>query len=135
TVDGSLVSYDHTDADYSTDVLAGYADDFIRTTDPGQPLFMYFSTKAPHFPSTPATKYQSAFQNLPPLRPPNYNEADVSDKPAWVQGLPLMSTAKQQSIDANRRNQFRTLLSVDDAVSTIVTALTDTGRLSNTLIV
>ena len=34
-----------------------------------------------------------------------------------------------------RKNQYRTLLSVDDAVDTIVTALTDTGRLSNTLIV
>ncbi len=133
-VDHTLVSYDHADADYSTDVLAGYADSFIRTTDPAQPLFLYFAVKAPHFPSTPATKYATRFKGLAPLRPPNYNEADVSDKPAWVQSLPLLTTEKMGKIDRNRKNQFRSMLSVDDAVNTIMTALTDTGRLSNTLV-
>jgi len=133
--DGTLVHYGNTDADYSTDVLANQADSFIRNTPGEQPLFLYFSTKAPHSPWTPATKYRNAFKSMRPYRPPNYNEADVSDKPAWVQALPLLSTARQNQIDSSHKKQYRTLLSVDDAVDKIVTALTDTGRLSNTMIV
>ena len=103
--------------------------------DSEQPLFLYLSLKAPHLPTTPAPKYADAFSDLPPYRPPNYNEADVSDKPAWVQALHPLSHSDQDWIDGNRKNQYRTLLSVDDAVGTVVTALRDTGRLSNTMIV
>jgi N-acetylglucosamine-6-sulfatase len=134
-VDGTVVHHAYTPEDYSTDVLAADADAFVRSTPAQQPLFMYLSFKAPHEPTTPAPKYSNAFANLPPLRPPNYNEADVSDKPAWVQALPLLPDAKQKKIDSNRKNQYRTFLSVDDAVNELVTALTDTGRLSNTMIV
>jgi arylsulfatase A-like enzyme len=133
--DGTYVSYGGDPDDYSTDVLASEADSFIRGTDPGQPLFLYFSVKAPHIPSTPAPRHAHAFSGLVPYRPPNYNEADVSDKPAWVRDLPLLSAKRQSAIDADRKNAYRTLLAVDDAVATIVDALNQTGRLSTTLIV
>jgi arylsulfatase A-like enzyme len=135
TEDGTLVTFGHDDADYSTDVLAGQADSFIRAAPQTQPLFLYFSVFAPHQPSTPATKYKDQFRSLPPYRPPNYNEADVSDKPEWVRDLPLITEQKQKGIDNSRKNQYRTLLSADDAVATIVTALTETQRLDNTMIV
>ena len=134
-VNGTLLHYGHTPEDYSTAVLASYAGSFIRDTDPGQPLFLYLSFKAPHIPPTPAPKYGDAFSDLQPYRPPNYNEGDVSDKPAWVRALRPLSAEDQASIDEQRKDQYRTLLSVDDAVDTVVAALTDTGRLSNTLIV
>jgi len=133
--DGVPVTYGDTAADYSTDVLASTADSFIRDTPAAQPLFLYFAPFAPHTPSTPADTYMTAFQDLPPFRPPNYNELGVNDKPAWVQALPRLPTSQQRKIDNSRKRQYRTLLSVDDAVDTIVTALTDTGRLQDTLIV
>jgi N-acetylglucosamine-6-sulfatase len=133
--DGTYLNYGDEPQDYSTDVLAGEADAFIRGTDPQQPLFLYFAVKAPHLPSTPAPRHGHAFTHLPSYRPPNYNEADVSDKPAWVQSLPLLSPERQKQIDHNRRNAYRTLLAVDEAVGKIVTALSDTGRLSNTMLV
>jgi N-acetylglucosamine-6-sulfatase len=134
-IDGNITHYGAAEANYSTSVLAAKADSFVRRTPNGQPLFLYFAPFAPHGPATPLSKYMGEFRELLPYRPPNYNEADVSDKPSWVQSLPLLSSETQAAMDTERRKSYQTLLSVDEAVHTIVTALTDTGRLSNTLIV
>ena len=53
----------------------------------GQPFFLYLAFKAPHLPQIPAPRHEGLFQGIPPWRPPSYNEADVSDKPPWVQNL------------------------------------------------
>ena len=59
----------------------------------------------------------------------------MSDKPAYVRGYGPLSRSDKATIERFRRDQYRALLAVDRAVSEIVDALTDTGRLSNTLIV
>jgi N-acetylglucosamine-6-sulfatase len=123
------------DANYSTDVYAAQADSFIRTTDADQPLFLYLAPAAPHEPATPPTRYATEFSELPPSRPPNFNERDVSDKPSYIRKLRHLTKAQQAAIDALRINQYRTLLGADDAVGTVVKALSDTGRLDNTMIV
>jgi arylsulfatase A-like enzyme len=132
---GSFVFHGAAETDYSTDVLATDGDAFIRSTPTDQPLFLYFAPHAPHAPAVPAAKYADAFGGLRPARPPNFDEADVSDKPAWVQALPRLTKQDKRGIDHARKDAFRTLLSVDDAVDTIVSALADTGRLSKALIV
>jgi arylsulfatase A-like enzyme len=133
--DGAVVHYGSQETDYSTDVLAGEADSFIRGTNQGQPLFLYLALPAPHVPTTPPPRYANRFNNLQPYRPPNYNEVDVSDKPAWVQALAPLTPEVQSFLDDRWKNIYRTLLGVDDAVGEVVTALQETGRLSNTLIV
>jgi N-acetylglucosamine-6-sulfatase len=132
---GVLSRYGQAETDYSTDVLAGQADGFIRTTDPAQPVFLYFSTRAPHERPVPAPRHANAFSDLLPWRPPSYNEADVTDKPAYIQAIPKWAKARRRREDRVRINQYRTLLAVDDAIGTILTALTETGRMDNTLIV
>jgi arylsulfatase A-like enzyme len=134
-LDGSLVHFGSEAVDYSTDVLAHQADAVIRGTDPGQPLFLMFTPFAPHGPATPAPRHEGAFSGLAPWRPPSYNEADMSDKPEYMQELPLLTPEEQAEKDELRRNEFRALLAVDDAIGTIMSALDDTGRLSNTMIV
>jgi N-acetylglucosamine-6-sulfatase len=121
--------------DYQTDVLSAQAVQFIDSTPPGQPLFLYWAPHAPHAPATPAPRYANALRNLPPSRPPNYNEEDVSDKPAYVRALPLMSKHTQAQIDDLRRQMYRTLLSIDDATQEMLSALASTGRLHNTMVV
>lgn len=130
--DGELVRFRKAAEDYSTDVLAREAVDFVHDAD--SPLFLYFSTTAPHRPATPPPRYANRFDTLPPWRPESYDEANVSDKPRWVQGLPRLDATEQVATDERRRDQYRTLLAVDDAVRRIVQALADTGRLENTLI-
>lgn len=133
SVDGTIRSFGEAPQDYSTDVLAHDAEAFIRGAD--GPLFLYLATAAPHAPAIPAPQDQGAFTDLAPWRPPSYDEADVSDKPAWVRGLPLLDPAERERIDTLRANQYRTLLPVDRAVEGVLQALRDTGRLENTLIV
>jgi N-acetylglucosamine-6-sulfatase len=134
-MNGTLVPYGSASTDYSTDVLAGLADSWIRGADPSKPLMLYFAPVAPHGPATPPDRYATAFSDYVPPRPPSYNEADVSDKPAWVQALPRLTAAAQRKQDTRDVNDLRTLLAADDAVNTLITALQDTGRLSNTLFV
>ena len=133
--DGVLRHYGSTRHDYGTDVLAKQAADFITSTDPALPLFMYFAPHAPHGPATPAPRDANAFSDLPQFRPPSFNEADVSDKPAYIRRQSPISTRKAGQIAQFRRNQYRTLLSTDRAVGSIIDALTVSGRLSNAMIV
>jgi arylsulfatase A-like enzyme len=133
--DGVSVHYGGTPADYSTDVLANEAERYILSADPSSPMFLMFTPYAPHDPAKPAPQYVGAFSWLEPYRPPNFNEADVSDKPQWVQMLPLMDENAQASNDLFRENEYETLLSADDAIGRVMNALETTGRLSNSLIV
>jgi arylsulfatase A-like enzyme len=121
-----------TAADYSTDVLAGRAAAFIRGTPDATPLFLAFTPFAPHVPHTPAARHAGTVPIGSAWRPPNFDEADVSDKPAWVASLP---SADGAVLDRDRAMQAESLRAVDDAVRKIVDALRATGRLANTLII
>lgn len=131
--DGVLVSRGSDDLDYSTDVLASQAEAFIRAAE--GPLFLYFAPFAPHGATIPAPRHSDTFPNLEVSLPDSYNEQDVSDKPSWVRDLPTVGEDKQARIAATRRPYFQSLLAVDEALEGIVQALSDTGRLGNTLIV
>jgi arylsulfatase A-like enzyme len=121
--------------DYSTDALAKHANRFIRSANPSSPLFLYFAPFAPHKPFDPAPQDAGAYEDMSPYRPPSFNEIDVSDKPLWIQKLRPLNPYQQAKVDAFRRHQLEMMRSVDRAVGTIVRALRDTDRLSNTLIV
>jgi arylsulfatase A-like enzyme len=130
--DATEEDHGHTDADYSTDVLAKRADEYIRAAPVGQPLFAYIAPIAPHEPTTPAPRYTTNVMcsALPGWSPPNFNEADVSDKPLYVRSSPLLPTMSN-----NLRAQCLSLLATDDLVATVRQALADTGRLDNTVFV
>ncbi len=133
SVDGDIRSFGDGPQEYSTDVLAHDAEAFVR--DAQGPLFLYLAPAAPHGPAIAAPGDEDAFPDLGPWRPPNYDEADVSDKPAWVRALPPLDAAERERVDTLRANQYRTLLAVDRAVEGVLQALRDTGRLEDTLIV
>src|SRR5690606_12270990 len=73
-------------ANYSTDVLANKAQQFIEDGEANddQPFFLYFTVKAPHTPANPAQRHRFEFDDIEPYRPPSFNETDVSDKPAYI---------------------------------------------------
>ena len=132
-VDGRFEVHGRTPEDYSTDVLADRAVEFVCRT-PGS-LFLYFAPFAPHSPYTPGPGDAWAVPELGPWRPPAFDEADVSDKPAWVRALPRMSERRVAQIEGIRRASYGSLVAVDRAVARIVEALEETGRLRQTLIV
>jgi N-acetylglucosamine-6-sulfatase len=133
--DGDLIRFGHAPADYGTDVLRDAVVSFIRRTRASTPLFAYVAPHAPHKPAIPAPGDEGLFASLAPFRPRSYDEADVSDKPAHMQGMHRIDEAAAAKIDRFRRAQLRALQAVDRAVADIVHELRSSGRLSNTLIV
>ena len=135
SVDGSAVTYGKGLKNYSTNVLGGYATDFIDDAPSGQPLFLYFAPYSPHSPTQVAKNEKASCAGLQPLRPPSFNEADTSDKPKYEAKRKLLATSDIAKIDGHHLRDCQTLMSADDQVNAVLTALQNTGRLSNSLIV
>jgi arylsulfatase A-like enzyme len=67
--------------------------------------------------------------------PPNFNEADVSDKPAWVRSKAPLNQDRISAFDKDKRNAWRTLLAVDESIKRLLDALSASGKLNNTVVV
>ncbi len=132
-IDGGSVPEHHGSApeDYSTDVLSRKAVDFITGTPSGQPLFLWLATNSPHSPTNDvAPRYVNAPCSPPLWSPPNYNEADVSDKPAYIRQKGRLSSSGKDLTTI-----CRNLLAVDDLVAAVRDSLGATGRLDDTVII
>ena len=139
--DGRTTTYGKKPEDYSTDVLAAGVLRFVRrAVADGRPFFVHFTPYAPHvetpgvFPAV-APRHQKLFEDLPPFRPPSYDEADVHDKPAWVRDLPRLDPDVVAMVDLHRRLQLQSLQAVDDAVARLLTLLRELGQDKNTVFV
>ncbi len=118
--------------DYSTDVFAERAVDFVRTTPASTRLFLYLAPYAPHAPYQPAPRHLGAWKGrLPSFDSPAVGE-DVSDKPQWVRQLDPVRPARVGHV---QRAQQESLMAVDEAVARVVASLREAGRLENTLFV
>ncbi len=122
--------------EHSTDILAALANAFIgETAATGQPFFIHLSPRAPHGPAEPAIRHLEAFPDATLPRTEALNEADVSDKPTWVQLLPELNEAQIAALDGYYRARLQTLLAVDEMVAGIVAELERSGILESTYIV
>jgi N-acetylglucosamine-6-sulfatase len=136
---GQIVRYQRS-LIHDTDLHADRAVTFLteHAKDPERkdiPFFMYLAPNAPHKPAYYAPQHANMFTSEPLPKPQSFNEADVSDKPLWLQNKPRLSSTKIEELTALNRNRLRALQSVDDMVGRLVNALSDTGELSNTYIV
>jgi arylsulfatase A-like enzyme len=138
---GTLVQYGNTEADYNTDVVAAKAVDFIRratTSDAAsQPFMLYVAPTAPHLPLPPARRHKdNPYVSALAPRRPNYNEADVGDKPRWLRATANMREAIVNAWnDVDYQNRMGSLYAVDEMVSEIVATLEERGVLDNTWII
>jgi len=133
---------------YRTDADAATARMVIRrTARSGKPFLMWLPFVAAHQGTpveagdprdirTPAVapRDRGRFRALPLPGSPNFNEADISDKPHVVQ-KPTLTPARQRSFRALFQQRRESLLAVDDAVSSIISTLSRAGKLANTLII
>lgn len=120
---------------YVTYVLRDYALTFLDSlAGRQQPFLLFFSHTAPHAPVDPAPEDTLRYLDLPPHRPPSYDEADVSDKPRWIQALPRLTRGAARSLDNHRRRQLQCLYSVDQANDSLLAVLAHRGLLDNTVV-
>ena len=132
-VDGAAQAEVHgrTPEDYSTDVIASKAVEVIEQAPSGEPLFLWLAPNAPHAPTWEvAPRYAKTACNVPRWRPPNWNELNVTDKPAYVQRRHLIDGPGTKLVALCRQ-----LLGVDDLIGDVRDALDAKGRLENTIFV
>jgi uncharacterized protein (TIGR03382 family) len=118
---------------YYADWMAERAAAFLRARG-DEPVFLYSAFRAPHDPYEPEPGDEGAHAGFK-WRGGAWEEADMSDKPEWMQRLPLYSAGRLADLDAVHRAQLDTFPSVDRAIGTILDALEATGRLDRTLLV
>jgi N-acetylglucosamine-6-sulfatase len=128
---GKVKYYTRKPANYIDYVLDSKLNALLKkwTISP-QPFFIYYNPNNPHGERNPpvwstrdpepAPQYVGYFGDATAPRPPNFDEADVSDKPQAIQQLPLLSDPELQDIDRRYRGRIESLLSVDDEVKRIV---------------
>lgn len=133
---GRVLRYGDDPEDYLTDVLGGLAvdlvDDAARDDDP---FFLYFALTALHLPAIPAPRHLGVFDTLEVPRSPAFNEADLSDKPAWLSGRAKLNSLSTARLDGIYRLQAEMLLAVDEMLASLVDILRARGELDSTYIV
>lgn len=138
-VDGNTVHYGETPADYSTDVIKDIALDFInQSVALKQPFFAFITPTAPHptanLEHMVAQRHQGMWSNLPPYRERAWAEADMSDKSAEMQSIPL-APGVIDSTDGFRILQLESLLAVDELMNAIYQKLVQKRIRKDTIVV
>jgi arylsulfatase A-like enzyme len=139
-----MTHFGHADTDYQEDVLSGMAVDFLNVDDP-RPVFLTLTPTAPHYEGSekndddgiwvrPAPRYADTprLTAIPPESWPSFNEADMSDKPKFMQSLALVDVAGQRD---GYNSKVAAIRAVDDMLGAVIDTLSSQGRLQNTLFI
>ena len=131
--------------DYQTDVLKRVGLDFIRRHggEDRPPFFMFLGTNAPHAEKgrwfadrnpRPAKRHKGTFERLRLPDIPSFNEADVSDKPPFLQ-FPPITGGRRRELRDSYRGRLESLLAVDELVTDLLAELRNEGELRDTLFI
>src|SRR3989304_71087 len=141
---GAAANYDYTvrakdagDLDYgdvhSTQTVADRAVMRLAAAPFDKPIFMVVLPFDIHIPNTPMPgppEQRGLCARMPPWWTPPYNEADLSDKPAYMRDLPLLPAPDGWPMDLYCREMF----GFDLIVARVTDQLAAQGRLDNTLL-
>jgi arylsulfatase A-like enzyme len=130
---------------YMTDQLARTSvSELDRFLPKRRPVYLHFAVHAPHGEflartaprnPRPAPRHLGRYGSLSLPRPPSFDEADVSDKPAFVRNLPRLSELDLSLLPRRYLGGIESLLAVDQAVRRIVGRLRKNRELRRTLII
>ena len=125
---------------YFTNVMVRMALKQIAHTDPSRPFYVALDHRAPHEDEIdpvgpqPAPRHRNDFRGKPPRHPKNFDEADVSDKAAWLRHSDQLSASNEKKISTRNVRRLRALRSVDDGVGRMIRFLAASHRLADTYI-
>jgi N-acetylglucosamine-6-sulfatase len=88
-----------------------------------EPFLGVVAFGAPHEPYPHPNATDEMFAGIRAPRNEGFNEADVSDKPAWVRKKPLMSGREIAAVDMDYRNALRSLVNVDRFVGEVIASV------------
>ena len=130
--------------DYYTTVVNKLAAEQVTEAAKGKrPLYMTLNNLGPHHGFgkggrctnivPPAPRDVNLFRNAKVPRTPNFDEADVSDKPKVVVPFPPLKQGRIAKFDLTAGCRQASLASVDRGIASIYKAVKKTGELDNTV--
>jgi N-acetylglucosamine-6-sulfatase len=147
SANGRRVHFRDRDNDYVTRVITKKAVSLIRRMTPLKaPLYLQVDQRAPHSETgvdsggrcggraVPDREDSDLFEDTLLPQPPSFNEADVSDKPPFVENRLPLTEPKIKKVTKRHTCELATLRAVDRGVQKIVKALKKTGELRKTVI-
>ncbi len=146
--DGSVRSYGHGRADYSTDVLTRKTEQFVhQSADDGRPFFAWLGYHAPHVdhvtrgpcegknPSPPGRAAYRRFTGVKLPRPASFNERRIGDKPAPVRSLDPLNRQAIHQLRVRWHCTLGAISEVDRGVGSLMGELRSDGQLGRTIVV
>jgi len=133
---GTVNAYGTKETEYETDVLARRATSFIeKAVADGKPFFLYLATDAPHLPAISAPRHATLLKGTQAPRVPSFNQSNVNDKPAFVRNADLLQPKDVRKLDMIETDRLRTLLSVEDALASVLAVLAANQVLDQTYVI
>ena len=146
--DGRPTRFGQDPQDYATSVINDRAVKLIREfAEDDDPFFIHVAHIAPHSHNTKGSicddsaepaprdigRYTRAIFPDPP--PPSFNEADVLDKPSFIDRLRSLMPSDINELKRKYRCRAASLRQVDRGVNAIIRALDKTGELATTVVI
>jgi arylsulfatase A-like enzyme len=132
---GQIIAYGDQPEDYLNDVLTEKAVQVIASASAaGRPFFVYVLPYTPHSPSVAAPRHLDMFADAALPRTPAFDEADVSDKPAFIRSIPPLDAEQTGRLEDEYRRRLASLQAIDDMVESIVDALEAGNALDRTYV-
>jgi N-acetylglucosamine-6-sulfatase len=106
---------------------------FRSTND--RPFFAFLSFWQPHAPAEYPPFWDDTYANAQLPTGGSFNEADVSDKPAWVQRRDLIGAEEKAALTEHYRNRLRGTRYVDAKIGSIIDLIKSHREYANTYVV
>ncbi len=145
---GRLRRFGRRPRDYITRVLGRKAKHLIHRYAGGRrPFFLQLDERAPHVARTndpygrcdlkpiPDRRDERRFARARLPEPPSFNEADMSDKPAFLRSLPRVGPRNEARLTAKWRCALESLVAVDRSVGKVFRAVKRAGELGHTVFI
>lgn len=143
---GRPIFYGSDDSDHLTEVTNRRAAVWTRKlVKKPEPFYLQLDYYAPHgstgrdrrclFGPEPAPRDEGLFDQLPLAQPPNFNEADVSDKPSFIRGRPLIGPGAVEQITRRYRCTLESLRAVDRGIAKVYNKIARRGELGRTIFI
>jgi arylsulfatase A-like enzyme len=130
-------SMTETASQFSTELFADTAIDFLKTHDRSHPFFCYVAFTAPHDPRQPPEEFRDRYARQPPPLPTNFAPQFPFDN-GFVRGRDevLAAWPRTESVIREQLADYYGLIShLDQQIGRVLAALEDSGQLNNTLVV
>jgi len=150
---GVIETYGSSEADYQTDVLSSYVQDFLLKTEQSDetPFFLVVTPLAPHlevpeghdtkdyhdlwkWDIRPAPRHEGSLPIWVP-QPPSFNESNVSDKPLWLQEHEPLNFLDMLYLTRHYRHRAESMRAVDDLLGSLFDTLAANGELDHTVVI